>query len=217
MTGPVKSSQAIAYPRRRQRAQVTRGRIVDAARDLFIARGYVGTTVEAIAARADVAPETVYATFRNKRTILSTVVDVSIAGDVDAGPVIEQAWVAELRDEPDPHRRAAILARQGTAILERRHAIDEVVGGAAASDPEIAALRDRGKAQRRAGQLELLRMVIGDEALRPGLDLETAADILYATGSPETYRLLVIDRGWSSSRFEGWYADAIDGLLADRG
>jgi AcrR family transcriptional regulator len=217
MSSPVKRSLATDYPRRRRRAETTRRRVVDAARDLFIERGYVGTTVEAIAARADVAPETVYAAFGTKRALLSTVVDVSIAGDVDAGPVIEQAWVAELRDEPDPHRRAALLARQGTAILKRRHAIDEVVRGAAASDPEIAALLDRGKAQRRAGQLELLRVVVGDAGLRPGLDLEAAADILYALGSPETYRSLVIDRGWSSSRFEGWYADAINGLLADRG
>lgn len=215
MPDVVKPTPLTDYPRRRRRAEATRGRVLDAARDLFIERGYVGTTIEAIATRADVAPETVYATFGNKRAVLSAVVDVSIAGEADPRPVLEQGWVQELREEPDPHRRAAILGRQGTAILERRHAIDEVVRGAAASDPEIAALRDRGKAQRRAGQLELLRLVIGDASLRPDLDLETAADILYAIGSPETYRLLVIDRDWSPARFKGWYAAGIEALLDD--
>jgi hypothetical protein len=35
-------------------------------------------------------------------------------------------------------------------------------------------------------------------------------------GSPETYRLLVIDRGWSRSRFERWYGDTLGLLLLPR-
>lgn len=214
MPEPVKPTKAPEYPRRRRRARETRTRVLEAARILFIGRGYVGTTIEAIAARADVAPETVYAAFGNKRSILSAIMDASIAGDIDARPLLEQDWVAELRTEPDPRRRVEILARNGTAILGRRHAVDEVVRGAAASDPDLAAMRDRGKTERRAGQLELLRIVVAGTGLRSGLDLETAGDIVYALGSPETYRLLVIDRGWSPSRFEQWYAEAIQALLA---
>ena len=106
-----------------------------------------------------------------------------------------------------------MLAGQGRSILERRSAVDEVVRGAASADPEIAALRDLGKAQRFAGQREILRIVVGSTGLREGIDLETAADILYAVGSPETYRLLVVDRGWSGSRFERWYGDTLERLL----
>jgi len=54
---------------------------------------------------------------------------------------------------------------------------------------------------------------VGADKLRDGLDLASAADILYAVGSPETYRLLVVDRGWSRARFERWYGDALDRLL----
>jgi hypothetical protein len=43
--------------------------------------------------------------------------------------------------------------------------------------------------------------------------LGTAADVLYAIGSPETYRLLVVDRGWSGSRFERWYGETLAMLL----
>jgi len=40
-----------------------------------------------------------------------------------------------------------------------------------------------------------------------------AAAILYAIGSPETYRLLVVDRGWSGARFERWYGETLERLL----
>jgi AcrR family transcriptional regulator len=216
MPRPVKPTGTRDFPRRRERARATRGRVLDAARDLFIERGYVATTIDAIAERADVSPETIYATFGNKRAVLGDVVDVSIAGGQSAGPILEQPWVEELRREPGATRRVAILARNGRRILGRRAAIDEVVRGAAAADPEVAALWARGKAQRFAGQRALLALVVGSGGLRPGLDLATAADILYAIGSPETYRHLVIDRGWSGLRFERWYAETLERLLLER-
>lgn len=215
MAEPVKSSRMPDYPRRRERARATRQRVLEAARELFIERGYVSTTIDSIAERADVSPETVYSTFGNKRSLLSELVDVSIAGDLNATPILERDWVQRIREEPDPHRRLAILTSHGSAILARRSAVDEVVRGAASADAEIAALRDRGKAQRHAGQRELLRIVAGPTGLREGLDLETAADILYAIGSPETYRLLVVDRGWTDSRFERWYGETAERLLLE--
>ncbi len=193
----------------------TRRAVLDAARALFEERGYVATTIEAIAARAAVSPETVYATYRNKRSLLATLVDVSIAGDDDPVPVLQRDWVRQMRDEPLRRRRLELLARHGRATLERRAPIDEVVRGAAAADPEIASLLDQGRAERLAGQRELLRILAGPDALRPGLTLEAAADILFAIGSPEVYRLLVAGRGWTPERFESWYADTIERVLLD--
>jgi AcrR family transcriptional regulator len=213
MAGSVKPARTPDFPRRRERARATRIRVLDAARALFIERGYVATTIDAIAERADVSSETIYSTFGNKRSLLSQLVDASIAGDVNATPILERDWVQEIREEPDPRRRLRMLAGQGRSILERRSAIDEIVRGAASADPDIATLRDLGKAQRFAGQREFLRIVVGSASLREGMDLDTAADILYAVGSPETYRLLVVDRGWSGSRFERWYGDTLERLL----
>lgn len=85
--------------------------------------------------------------------------------------------------------------------------------GAAAADPEIAALWERNKAQRFAGQVQLLRMLTERDSLRQGLTAKTATDILFAIGSPEMYRLLVGDRGWSAEGFERWYADSLVRLL----
>lgn len=213
MSETVKTRRSYDSPRRREQAQATRRAILEAARSLFIERGYVATTIDAVAEAADVSPETIYGVFGTKRALLSELIDASIAGDGVALPVLEQAWVQEMRDEPSPRRRLSILARNGRSILERRAPIDEVVRGAAAADPDIAALWQRGKAQRFAGQRGLLRVIVGETGLRAGLDLETGADILYAIGSPETYLLLVADRGWSSSMFERWYDTTLALLL----
>jgi len=213
MADPVKSRRAYDSPRRREQADATRRAVLDAARELFVYGGYAGTTIVAIAARAQVSAETVYARFRNKRTMLSELIDVVMVGDDVPVPILERPWVQHMRDEPDPERRANILARQGRLILERTAPIYEVLRGAAATDPQVTTLWELNKAQRFAGQRELLHIVLGRIPLRQGLTVETAADILFAVGSPETYRLLVIDRGWSADRFERWYAEAMVRLL----
>jgi AcrR family transcriptional regulator len=213
MAKAVKPRRAYDSPRRREQALATRRAVLDAARELFVDGGYVATTIEAIAARAGVSPETVYATFKNKRSLLSRLLDVSMAGDDAPVPILERPWVQQLRDEADPRRRLRILARNGRLILERSAPIYEVLRGAAAADPEIASLWERNQAQRFAGQRELLRSLTERAPLRHGLPATTAADILFAIGSPETYRLLVVDRGWSADRFERWYADTLARLL----
>jgi len=180
---------------------------------LFVERGYVGTTVDAIARGAGVAPETVYSIFGTKRALLAALVDVTIVGDDEPVPVLEWAWVRELRDEPDPRRRLAMLARAGTAILTRIAPIHGVLVGAAAADVEAAAILRRYTQQRLEGQRALLRFAVPAASLRAGLSMRTAADTVFTIGSPETYRSLVVERGWSSGRFEEWYADALTRLL----
>jgi AcrR family transcriptional regulator len=200
-------------PRRREQAQATRRAIIDAAYRGFVDRGYAGASIEAIAAAANVSPESVYATFRNKRSLLAAVIDVAIAGDDAPVRIQDRDWVRRLREEPDRGRRLAMLAAGGREILERRTRIDEVASAAASADPEIAALVASNEAERLAGQRALLEMVAGPAGLRPGLTFDEAADVLFAIGSPSTFRLLVFVRGWSADRFEAWYAGAIDRLL----
>ncbi len=217
MGASVKRRRVYESPRRQEQARATRAAILEAARDLFVERGYVATTMEAIAAKARISPATVYTAFTNKRSLLSALLDVSIAGDDAPVPILDRPWVEELREELDLHRRIAILARNGRLILERRAPIDEVARAAAASDPDIAALWKAGKAQRLGGQRELLQIVAGRAGFRDGMSEGNAVDALYAVGSPETYRLLTVDRGWSPARFERWYADTMARLLFEEG
>lgn len=187
--------------------------VLDAARELFVAYGYVATTITAIADTAGVSPETVYATFGTKRSLLSSVIDVSIAGDDAPVPLLQRQWVQDMRLESDPLRRLKLLAKSGRLILERITPIYEVLREAASSDSEIDALWQLYKTQRFAGQRELIRVVGEDGALRQGLTIDGAADVLFTIGSPETYQLLTGDRGWSPAHFERWYADTLARLL----
>jgi AcrR family transcriptional regulator len=213
MPAPVQGRRRYDSPRRREQARATRRAVVDAALELFVERGYAATTIDAIADRAGLSPETIYAAFKNKRSLLSHVLDVSMAGDDAPTPILERTWVDRLREEPDPHRRVQILARNGRLILERTAPVYEVLRGAAAAEPEITSLLELNKAQRLQGQRALLRIVTDRAPLRRGLSRATAGDILYAIGSPEIYRSLVVDRGWSPDRFERWYADTLSRLL----
>lgn len=213
MPSPVKARRAYDSPRRREQARATRRTILETAQRLFVAQGYVATTIHEIATHADVSPETVYATFKNKRTILSDLLDIAIAGDDAPVPILEREWVQGMRDEPDRGRRLRILARNGRLILERTAAIYEVLRGAASADPQMASVWEQHKAQRFAGQRALVGALTHGHPLRDGLTARAAVDEVFAIGSPETYRLLVIDRGWSPDRFERWYADTLERLL----
>lgn len=88
--------------------------------------------------------------------------------------------------------------------------------GAASSHAERS-FTDRPPTPGFEGQRALLRIVAPKDALRPGLGVAAAADILYTIGSPESYRSLVLDRGWSPARFERWYADTLIRLLLTDG
>lgn len=213
MSPRVKPRRAYDSPRRREQALATRRGILDAAQLLFIERGYVATTIDAIATDAGVSSETVYAAFTNKRSILSFLLDVAIAGDDAPVPILERPWVEAMRYEPDRTRRLQILARNGRRILERTAPIYEVLRGAASADPKVAVLWEHAKDQRFAGQHELVKVLVRGHPVRDGLTLRAATDQVFAIGSPETYRLLVVDRGWSPDRFERWYADTLERLL----
>jgi AcrR family transcriptional regulator len=165
--------------------------------------------MQALAEHAGVSPATVYATFVTKRAVLSALVDISIAGDDAPVAILDRPWVAQLREEPDLGRRIGLLAHHGRLMLERRAAVDEVLRAAATADGEIAAMWQQAKAQRFMGQKVLLGIVAGASLRLTG----EAVDALYAIGSPETYGLLVRDRGWSPARFERWYATSIRELM----
>jgi AcrR family transcriptional regulator len=210
MATAVNPRRSYHSPLRREQADATRHAILEAARALFLERGYVATPIATIADRAEVSPATIYQTFGNKRSVLVRLVDISIAGDEAPIPVADRPWVRALSDEPDLRLRIRILAWNGAAILRRRAPIDAVVASAAATDPEIATLWRQMRDERHAGQARLLKIVAGGVPLR-----REAADVLYAIGSPETYRAFVVDRGWSPARFERWYAQAIERLLLE--
>lgn len=186
---------------RQRQALETRRLVTDAARDLFVERGYAATTMEAIAEEAGVAVSTVYAIFKNKRAILR---EIRIAWHerTRAREIYEEA-----RKQSDPERRLEMVAHANRRQWEAGGTMVAVYQGAAAADREAAAELGEALRGRRAG-LDLVVEGMKDE-LRPGLDVNQGAAILRAICQAEVYRELVKESGWSPDKYEAWLAETL--------
>src|SRR3954452_19183293 len=87
------------------RTRLARAAVVEAAKGLFLERGYGATTIEAISASADVPPATVYRLFSSKHGILRSLLDVSIAGDDEEVPMADRREVRSLVAAEDPREQ----------------------------------------------------------------------------------------------------------------
>jgi AcrR family transcriptional regulator len=199
--------------RRQEQARETRRQILAAARRLFLQEGYTGATVDAIAAEAGVAVETVYAAFRNKRTILARLVDVSVVGDDEQVPLLEREGPQAARQETDQRRQIALFARGIREIMGRVGALFEVMRVASASEPEIALLLEGVLAQRLEGMRFFVQALLSNGPLRAGLEEAAAVDTVWTLTSAEVYRLLTVDRGWPVDRYEAWLAGSLEVFL----
>ncbi len=202
---------------RKERAQATRQKILETARRLFAERGYVATTLPAIAAEAGVAVATVTAVFGTKLALLDALIACAVRGDVEPAPIATREWWQMMLREPDPSRQLALHAANIRRIHERTTDLFEIVRGAATAEPEIAALRrELGEGKLRDDQLVVESLA--EKSALGGVTVEHGRDLLWALGSAELYRLFVVERGWQPDQYEQWLAGAwTDALLGPRG
>jgi len=209
VTEPVKRDSPNKSGRGQARTRLARRAVVESARTLFLERGYTATTIEAISEHSDVPSATVYRLFSSKLGILKAVLDTSIAGDEQPLAVQERPDVASLFTEPDPHKLLAGFAGITTAINQRTNDVYRVLVSAAGSDPAAAELLTEIRQQRDRGQGRIARSLARAHALKPGLRERDAADLIHTLMSPEVYRLLVGDRGWTPERYQRWLATTL--------
>jgi AcrR family transcriptional regulator len=191
--------------------------VVVAARRLFLERGYGATTIEAISESADVPPATVYRLFSSKRGILKALLDVSIVGDDDDLPMAERPEVQALLADPDPRVQLQGFVQISADVNSRVAPIYRILVSAAGSDPDAAALLDELTRQRQEGQRVIARSLARARALPAGMRERDAADLIHALLSPEMYRLLVVDRGWKTERYQRWLTATVIGQLLSPG
>jgi len=182
---------------------------VDAARALFLSRGYAATTIEAISERSDVPQATVYRLFASKLGILEALLDVSVAGDDQGLTLQDRPQIAAIFAEPDPKKLLAGLVGISVAINTRSAGIYSILVSAAGSDPDALELHGNYMSMRDQGQGLIATVLARAGALRAGMKERDAADLLHALMSPDLYRLLVNDRGWTPRRYERWLTDAL--------
>ncbi|MFC5754760.1 TetR/AcrR family transcriptional regulator [Actinomadura rugatobispora] len=195
--------------KRAAQAQETRRRILEAARDMFVADGYGATNLQDVAARAGVAIQTIYYVFGTKRNLLKVLVDVTIAGDDQPLATMERPWftAAMATATAGEHLRAHVSGTR--PILERVAPIARVLDGAVAADPEISVLWPQDTDPRHTVQSAAARALMAKPGARPDVSPEHAADLLYGLLSPEVFTLFVERRNWSPDAWERWAHDTL--------
>jgi len=208
MAERVKPKRPYESPRRREQAAATRLEILEAAQRLFERDGYAATTMAAVAAEARVALKTVYIAFETKSGVLRALWNLRLRGGREDVPVAEQQWYRAVLEEPDPERQLRVNAHNSAHGKVRIGGLLEVIRSAAPIDPDIAALWSRIQTEYRDNQRAIVQSINNKAALNQSLDVERAADILWTINHPNTWQLLVRQRGWTTDQYEQWSADA---------
>lgn len=207
-----------AAPRRRGRRQAARTetRVIDAATRLFLDNGYFATTMEDIAAAADVGARTVYSRFGSKAMLLKRVVDVSIVGDTAEIDVLGRDWLRPALVAPTAEERLRAVASANRQIMERTGKLFAVAKEAETVEPLVAGFWQQGREQHRYGQTVIWTGMV-DDGLLPPNDLEWLIDSASVLTAAETYLLCTDLHGWSFDMYEAWLARTLIALLSNAG
>jgi AcrR family transcriptional regulator len=177
----VKRSVAGALSRK-ERATATRRRILDSALMAFTTDGYSSTTMDAVAADAGVAVQTVYFAFRTKGELLQAVYEHAVLGPEQAPPHQMPWW-------PRPDDGHDIAEAVSRFVARERYEHNEQL--------------------RRAGYSNLMEVLAAKHPLRPGMSLIQARDILLVLTGPQTYVQYTRDLGWDPGQLAAWTTTAI--------
>lgn len=196
---------------RRKRSEQTRGEVAEAAKELFASRGFASVTIDEIAGKAGRPLPTVYALFQSKKGILKEVVERALFGQQ------YEALVQRTKEITHPAERLRGVAKIARTVYDSERTEMNLLRGAVLVGPEFAEL-EREIEQRRFERQEtnIKRLAIA-KALRAGISVPAARDILWALTGRESYRLLVVERKWSSDRYEQWLGDLLISALLSAG
>lgn len=179
----------------------TKAQIASAARALFASKGYVGTTIAAIAEAADIPAPTIYSAFGSKTAILRAIA-WRVADTLDIDRAHEEALA-----QPDPRdglRRAANIQRRQ---FEQMYDVIDIYQEAARTDPDIATDMHTIAANRERAFRRHVEAIASH--LAPGVSVDEGVAIYLTLVLPEVYRTLVIERGWTTDGYENWLANAL--------
>jgi AcrR family transcriptional regulator len=202
-------------PLRQEQAAATRDAILDAAERLFRERGYAATPIVAIAREAGVALKTVYLAFDTKAGVLRALWNRALRGDGGDVPVAQQEWYREALEEPDPVKQLELNARNSRAAKLRIADVLLMIRQGAPTDADIAELWDRIQSDFHANQRAIVERMAKRGALRKGLGVDEATDVLWTLNHPDVWHLLVRERGWTPEQYEEWFFASARAALLD--
>jgi AcrR family transcriptional regulator len=194
--------------RRAEQAAATRHAILSAARELFIGAGYARTTVGAIAAKANVSVDTIYASVGRKPQLMRAVLEAAISGSDDAVPALERDYVQRIRDTRGAREKLALYAEVIGQMSPRTAPVFAALRDAAGTDSDCAALLAEISGRRADNMERFAADVRAAGGVRDDLSDRRIADIIWATAGFEHYLQLAHGRGWSADEYTAYLAES---------
>lgn len=205
--GPDSRRRAYDSPRRREQARATRAAIAHAARRRFLAHGWAGTRVRDVAADAGVAEATVYAVYGSKAGLAHALVD---SVDLTAEVAASAADITTRDDEPATQLAALVAADR--RLFEHGGDVIALLRDGGRTEDGLRAAYQQGR--RRANHIRRAVFTTWPaDALRPGVDVDHAADTFAAICNIDVYGVLVDERGWTPGQVEAWWRQSLQRLL----
>lgn len=205
MTEPVKPRRPYRSSHRQEQALQTRQRILEAANELFVEKGFLGTTIAAVAKRSGASEETVYSIFSNKQGLLESVIRKAVIGDSDMA-ILDQSGPAAVRASSDQLEQLELFADDIVLRLERIGPLMEALS-AAKSEAGLAALYGGLQKDRMRGLSAFVAALSANGAL--AMETSKANETVWALASPELHRLLTHMGGWSRETYKKWLAETL--------
>lgn len=195
---------------RKEAAEATQARILDAAKFLFSRRGIDRVTIAEIAKRAGVAASTVYALYSSKVGILRALMQAALFG-----PSFQMAQDVLTRTR-DPARLIELTAHVARAIYEGESAELGLLRGASSLSPELRKLEAEFEEIRFEMQRERIELLFASGLTRHELTKDRARRIMWMYTGRDIYRMLVDEGGWTADEYQAWLAHTLaDALMGD--
>ncbi|HEX6756822.1 MAG TPA: helix-turn-helix domain-containing protein [Propionibacteriaceae bacterium] len=203
----VKDKRKYSSVVREEQAARTRTRILEAASELFLERGYARTTMKDIAAQANVARDTVHAIFGSKARVLTALIDLRLVPDGTVANVTQTPDAQAVRDEVDQHKQIELFAKFIAGISTELRPVFEILRTASAVEPEMAEVFEEMDRFRLSNMQTYAQWIAARGPLR--VSSRQAGEIIWALASLDVGRMLCDEIGWTESEHARWLSDTL--------
>lgn len=195
---------------RQKQAEETKNRIADAAEELIKGNGYENTTIGAIAQKAGVATQTVYAIFNSKQGILIYLLKRSFRDsklELNFSDLIQQDSLSKV---------AQIIAETTTKHGQKQISTMNSLGGFELLYPELHSLVDEASKNRRQSIEKGIREALKHRCIEMSeAQMKMLIDIIWAFTDNHFYYCLVVDAGWPLDKYQILFHKIMDMVLRD--
>lgn len=188
---------------RRSQSQQTKNRILAAAKMLFESKGFENVTIDEMAHEAQVSAPSIYSIFQSKRGVLLGLMDEALSPEQHA------SLVTLVKNETCPRKRLEITASIARQIYDAEKTQSILLRGASVLDPVFKGIEIERERRRHQRQKETVETMANEKVFTEQFSVSKIRDILWAFTGRDFYRMLVIERGWSSDEYEKWLADLL--------